>query len=49
LAADVLLVDDEAARLEAERRKIPVQGRWVFSILLPNMVFSPIYQGLLKN
>jgi len=26
LAANVLLVDDEAARLEAERRKIPVQG-----------------------
>lgn len=26
LAADVLLVDDEAARLEAERRSIPVQG-----------------------
>lgn len=26
LATDVLLVDDEAARLEAERRKIPVQG-----------------------
>ncbi len=26
LAADVLLVDDEAARLEAARRNIPVQG-----------------------
>ena len=26
LAADVLLVDDEAARFEAEKRKIPVQG-----------------------
>jgi predicted nucleic acid-binding protein len=46
LVADVLLVDDEAARLEAKRRNIPVQGTLGISTLPPNTVFSSICRML---
>lgn len=49
LAADVLLVDDEAARLEAERRKIPVQGTLGILDLAAEHGFLADFPGVLEK
>ncbi len=49
LAADVLLVDDEAARLEACRRNIPVQGTLGILDIAAEHASSRTCRALLRN
>lgn len=49
LAADVLLVDDEAARLEAQRRNISVQGTLVILDLAAEHGFLADLPGALEK